>query len=81
MHLFNVSGPVFDAKVRACSRVVHKYIERAAAPYPDLKNVTTFFNTDTAESTVHGEACKTGRVCVEETIIYSLLGGHSLKIF
>lgn len=66
-------GPVFDAKVRACSRVVHKYLERSATPFPDLTNVTTFFNTDTAQSSVHGEACKSGRVCVEETIIYSLL--------
>ena len=74
MSIFHVPGPVFDAKVRACSRVVHKFLERAAAPYPDLTNVT-FFNTDTAESTVHGEACKTGRVCVEETVMYSLLGG------
>jgi hypothetical protein len=73
------SGAVFDAKVRACSRVVHKYLERAAAPYPDLKDVTTFFNTDTEVSTVHGEACREGRLCVEETVMYSLLGkveGH-----
>ncbi|KAK7087589.1 uncharacterized protein [Littorina saxatilis] len=67
------SGPTFDKKVKYCSRVVHKYLERAAAPYPDLKDVTTFFNTDTDETSVHGEACKTGKVCVEETIIYSLL--------
>nr|KAG5707966.1 hypothetical protein BaRGS_025104 [Batillaria attramentaria] len=53
--------------------MVHKYLERAAAPYPNLTDVATFFNTDTAESTVHGEACRTGRVCVEETVIYSLL--------
>ena len=67
-------GPVFDAKVRHCSRVVHKYLERAAAPYPDLTDVTTFFNTDTDDSSVHWAACREGAVCIEETIMYSLLG-------
>ncbi|KAK7493718.1 hypothetical protein BaRGS_00015047 [Batillaria attramentaria] len=66
-------GPVFDNKVRACARLVHKYIERAASPFPDLSNVTTFFNTDTELSTVQALACKDGYVCVEDTPVYSLL--------
>nr|KAG5704395.1 hypothetical protein BaRGS_031101 [Batillaria attramentaria] len=68
-----VEGPVFDNKVRACARLVHKYIERAASPFPDLSNVTTFFNTDTELSTVQALACKDGYVCVEDTPVYSLL--------
>lgn len=65
-------GPVFDQKVRACSRLVHKYIERAASPFPNLSNVTTFFNTDTELSTVQALACKEGSICVEDTPVYSL---------
>lgn len=65
-------GPVFDQKVRACARLVHKYLERAASPFPDLSNATTFFNTDTELSTVHAVACKDGYVCVEDTPAYSL---------
>ena len=65
---------MFDQKVRACSRLVHKYLERAASPFPDLTNVTTFFNTDTELSTVQAIACKDGSVCVEDTPAYSLFG-------
>ena len=67
-------GQVFDTKVRACSRLVHKYIERAASPFPDLVNVTAFFNTDTELSTVQALACKDGHVCVEDAPVYSLFG-------
>jgi hypothetical protein len=69
-----IAGAVFDTKVRVCSRLVHKYVERAASALPDLVNVTTFFNTDTELSTVQALACKDGSVCVEDTPLYSLFG-------
>lgn len=68
-------GQVFDMKVRACSQLVHRYIEHAASPFPELVDVATFFNMDTALSTVQAIACQNGSVCVEDTPVYSLFGG------
>ncbi|XP_076453310.1 uncharacterized protein LOC143288574 isoform X2 [Babylonia areolata] len=66
-------GPVFDQKVRACSRLVHYYARRAATPLPpDLTNTTAFYNTHARRSTLHELACGHGSVCVVNTPLHSL---------
>ncbi|XP_046559439.1 uncharacterized protein LOC124268503 [Haliotis rubra] len=67
------TGHLWDEKVKACSVVVDKFINRATRAYPDLTDRATFFDTETAESSVHSLACHDGNICVENIQLYSLL--------
>ncbi|XP_046575818.1 uncharacterized protein LOC124283831 [Haliotis rubra] len=67
------TGPLWDEKVKACSLVVDKFINRATRAFPDLTDRATFFDTETAESSVHSLACHDGSICVENIQLYSLL--------
>ena len=42
-------------------------------PFQPLTDKVSIFNTANRESSVHSQACHDGRVCVENTQIYSLL--------
>ncbi|XP_046553264.1 uncharacterized protein LOC124262764 [Haliotis rubra] len=66
------TGPLWDEKVKACSVVVDKFINRATRAFPDLTDRATFFDTETAESSVHSLACHDGNICVENIQLYSL---------
>ncbi|XP_046571235.1 uncharacterized protein LOC124279450 isoform X1 [Haliotis rubra] len=67
------TGHLWDDKVKACSVVVDKFINRATRAFPDLTDRATFFDTETAESSVHSLACHDGNICVENIQLYSLL--------
>ncbi|XP_067681059.1 uncharacterized protein [Haliotis asinina] len=67
------TGSLWDEKVKACSAVVDKFINRATRAFPDLTDRATFFDTETAESSVHSLACHDGNICVENIQLYSLL--------
>ncbi|XP_048259496.1 uncharacterized protein LOC124148471 [Haliotis rufescens] len=67
------TGHMWDEKVKACSVVVDKFINRATRAFPDLTDRATFFDTENAESSVHSLACHDGNICVENIQLYSLL--------
>ncbi|XP_045182304.2 uncharacterized protein LOC123541024 [Mercenaria mercenaria] len=67
------TGPMWDQKVRVCSKMIEKYLSRASSPFREMTNKTSFFNPDNPQSTVHSLACHDGNICVENTQLYSLL--------
>lgn len=67
------AGEVWKQKVVTCTRMILRYLERASTPFQPLKNKVSVFNTENHESAVHSQACHDGKICVENTQIYSLL--------
>ncbi|XP_052773072.1 uncharacterized protein LOC128211950 [Mya arenaria] len=67
------AGLVWKEKVLTCSRMILRFLERASVPFQPLLDKVSIFNTENHESAVHSLACHDGRVCVENTQIYSLL--------
>ncbi|XP_041349226.1 uncharacterized protein LOC121368556 [Gigantopelta aegis] len=66
------AGPMWDKKVKACANMVHKYLSRAARPFPDLKDKASFYNTASPVSSVHSLACHDHNVCVESVQLHSI---------
>ncbi|XP_041378411.1 uncharacterized protein LOC121390613 [Gigantopelta aegis] len=67
------AGLVWDEKIKACAPMIHKYIDKAARPFPELRNKASFFNTASPVSSVHSLACHDGNVCVESVQLHSIL--------
>lgn len=67
------AGEVWNHKVISCTKMILRYLERASIPFQPLKDKVSVFNTENHESAVHSQACHDGKICVENTQIYSLL--------
>lgn len=67
------AGEVWKQKVIKCTKMILRYLERASVPFQPLKNKVSVFNTENHASAVHSLACHDGKICVENTQIYSLL--------
>ncbi|XP_060568332.1 uncharacterized protein LOC132726934 [Ruditapes philippinarum] len=67
------AGAIWKQKVIKCTEMILRYLVRASTPFQPLKDKVSVFNTENHESAVHSQACHDGKICVENTQIYSLL--------
>lgn len=67
------AGDIWKQKVIHCTKMILKYLERASVAFQPLRDNVAFFNTENTRSSVHSLACHDGRICAENTQIYSLL--------